>query len=1041
MGHPGNADPSSCELAAPIGAPELCGIDRERLRQSVYRRVFGACEPVKIGRFTVLERIGRGGMGVVYKAYDTRLDRKVAVKVIHTGGASEAARHTLAKEAQALARLSHPNVVHVYEVGEGHDGELFLAMEFVDGPTLREWLARAPRTWPEIVDVCTQAIEGLAAAHAAGLVHRDFKPDNVIVGADGRARVLDFGLARSEAAELATRPDAIAGDELRTRELSTLDGARGLVGTPAYMAPEQIAEGAVGIATDQFSCCATLFEALYGVRPFAGTTLTQLHVAIERGVLAVPERRCGVPKRVHRAIVQGLSAQPGRRHASLQVLLGELRSARRGQRLRAVGVVALLGLTAVSLAGAYAATRTPVSADDPLQQGELVMLRAEALLDTDPSAAVAALAELPADSPHWSARAFALAEQAELRGIADRELTIDDGLEPLLLGGEYLLAHRPATRSLVRIDIDGAELELLADLERPSPHGFAMFGAPRLEVSADGRWAAIQLAERSLAIELSSARRVQLPAAEQLAFSGDGERVAVHGDGRISVIALATGIVLHELSSPSGHGLTLVLDHEGATLGVNVDGAVSVHELDDGSVRPLPTAHADDMAFAGVHGLVTTSVAGGMSLWPRGGGPPRALGASSLRHVHFAVLGDGGWIASEVGDRAIELRELATDRVRELEVGGTPQVSPDGRHLAWLQEDGTVHVLELDSRGERSLAAGTAIRAFAFDGGGGLRTLATDRSLRRWQLPDDPPALRSPAEAFGALAFAPDSAVLFTSERGGGLQRWDARRGTREPFARTDGEVTRLQVSPDGAWLASRSSGGTVEVRDTSDGTLLVATEPSQVGMAFGNDGLYVGDGATISRLDPRTGERVVVLRGSTRCYELAIAPEGDRLVASCGAHIGTGALRAWDLPSGLQTHEIPLERWSALELLDRDHAIGGIATQPLVSLDLRDGSHGPLGLGPRWHGLARTSDASTVVVATMDARIELHHPPSVRAPTLPLDPGEHGMRVAISGDGSLLAHTFDRHTIAVRERAVPRDAEDLRAWVLQHRLARVRMR
>ena len=154
----------------------------------------GGQEGRRLGRFTLLELLGRGGMGVVYTAYDEALDRKVAVKLLHSAPGDTSGRALLVREATAMARLAHPNVIHVYEVGE-NEGRVFLAMEFVRGPNLRGWLKEAERGWPEVVAMFVQAGRGLSAAHQAGLVHCDFKPENVLVGADGRARVLDFGLA------------------------------------------------------------------------------------------------------------------------------------------------------------------------------------------------------------------------------------------------------------------------------------------------------------------------------------------------------------------------------------------------------------------------------------------------------------------------------------------------------------------------------------------------------------------------------------------------------------------------------------------------------------------------------------------------------------------------------------------------------------------------------------------------------------------------------------------------------------------------------
>ncbi|WP_434421646.1 serine/threonine-protein kinase [Nannocystis pusilla] len=204
--------------------------------------------PSRIGRFVVLRELGAGAMGVVYAAYDAKLDRRLAIKVLSDKypGEHELGTSRLEREAQALARLSHPNVVQIYEVGP-IEGGIYIAMELVHGRTLREWLADAPRDWRAVLAVFMQVGAGLQAAHASGVVHRDIKPDNIVVGADGRARVLDFSLAApiDRQAEL----DAL-GDMRVSSPLLTQDG--GFVGTPAYMSPEQFLGTPTDARSDQF---------------------------------------------------------------------------------------------------------------------------------------------------------------------------------------------------------------------------------------------------------------------------------------------------------------------------------------------------------------------------------------------------------------------------------------------------------------------------------------------------------------------------------------------------------------------------------------------------------------------------------------------------------------------------------------------------------------------------------------------------------------------------------------------------------------------
>jgi serine/threonine protein kinase/tetratricopeptide (TPR) repeat protein len=315
-----------------------------------------------IGRYVVLGLVGRGGMGEVYAAYDHELDRKVAVKLLRVkpgNGVSLAeGRQRTLREAQAIARLSHPNVVVVYDVGTFED-QVFIAMEFVDGNTVTYWLQSEARSWQEIVKVFMAAGRGLTAAHDKELVHRDFKPDNVMVGRDGAVRVMDFGLARQISEKtartlpivqlnrsLAEATAAFKGDEalstlvinnaadqdMNTQEVSTHSGAfdtqltrtGAMMGTPAYMAPEQFLGTATDARTDQFSFCVALYEALYGERPFGGNSMFQLTANVVQGNVKQAPDNAKVPVWVRRILLRGLRPSADERFPSMQALLDAL---------------------------------------------------------------------------------------------------------------------------------------------------------------------------------------------------------------------------------------------------------------------------------------------------------------------------------------------------------------------------------------------------------------------------------------------------------------------------------------------------------------------------------------------------------------------------------------------------------------------------------------------------------------------------------------------------------------------------------------------
>ncbi|MBL8923031.1 MAG: tetratricopeptide repeat protein [Myxococcaceae bacterium] len=272
------------------------------------------------GRYQVVGFLGAGAMGEVYLATDPTLGRRVALKVLRVekGRDTPALRARLVREAQAMARLSHPNVVAVYEVGD-EAGQVFVAMEFIDGESLRRWQGR-PNAWRAVVAAYLEAGRGLEAAHSRGLVHRDFKPDNVLRGSDGRVRVTDFGLAADvDDALVASDPGAFAPKDLRL----TQTGA--LVGTPAYMAPEMLAQRGSGPASDQFAFCLALVEALTGKRPMDGQTLAELEAARVRGPVFLEAP--GVPAGVWKALRRGLAHEPRDRWPTMEPLLTELATA------------------------------------------------------------------------------------------------------------------------------------------------------------------------------------------------------------------------------------------------------------------------------------------------------------------------------------------------------------------------------------------------------------------------------------------------------------------------------------------------------------------------------------------------------------------------------------------------------------------------------------------------------------------------------------------------------------------------------------------
>ncbi len=272
------------------------------------------------GRFLLLRKLGEGGMGEVFAAYDEQLDRRVAIKLLRPDDVSEEARRRLLREAQALAKLAHPNVVTVFEAGQ-IDNDVFLAMEFVDGVTLQDWQVQAGRTIDDILKAYVACGEGLAAVHAAGLVHRDFKPTNVMMGKDERVRILDFGLAHGRT-DHHEKIENISEHLVTLESKLTMTGA--LVGTPAYMSPEQYLGEPLDARSDQFSFCIALHEALYGQHPFGKGNIHEMLSNLLEGKLLPAPTNSTVPAKVAEALSRGLARNPNLRFDNMPALLERL---------------------------------------------------------------------------------------------------------------------------------------------------------------------------------------------------------------------------------------------------------------------------------------------------------------------------------------------------------------------------------------------------------------------------------------------------------------------------------------------------------------------------------------------------------------------------------------------------------------------------------------------------------------------------------------------------------------------------------------------
>jgi serine/threonine protein kinase len=265
----------------------------------------------QLGAFRIGEVIGRGGMGIVYSAVDERLGRKVALKVLPASLSADPERRArLLREARAASAVTHPNIATVFEVCEA-DGCVFIAMELVDGETLRQLVQREALPFEEATRIVREIADALGKAHATGIVHRDLKPDNVMLSRDGHIKILDFGLAK---------PIGSRGPRIESASIfSTAEGR--ILGTPSYMSPEQAKGRRTDARSDLFSLGVVFYELLSGRRPFVGNSAMEILIAIDRDT---PERLEGIPKAVEQVVFRCLAKAPSERFTSAEELTDAL---------------------------------------------------------------------------------------------------------------------------------------------------------------------------------------------------------------------------------------------------------------------------------------------------------------------------------------------------------------------------------------------------------------------------------------------------------------------------------------------------------------------------------------------------------------------------------------------------------------------------------------------------------------------------------------------------------------------------------------------
>ena len=907
---------------------------------------------IERSRFVPAEERGRGGLGRVVEATDRHLERTVAVKEL-LDGSSIAARSRLVREALVTARLQHPGIVPVYDAGRWPTGEPFYTMKLVSGESLEAAL-RARSSIDERLALLPSVIavaDAVAYAHDQHVIHRDLKPSNVVLGAFGETVVIDWGLAKDQRASV---DDSVPPETLYQRAHAGMTQVGTVLGTPAFMAPEQARGDTVDERADVYALGAMLYFLLAGAPPYAGADGSDICRQVIAGPPPPIEAVPGVPRDLAAVVSTAMARDPASRYPSARELAEELRRFQTGQlvrahdydraalvmrwwrRNRAVVRVAAAMLGLLIVVAAFAALQVVRQRDRAeARSAELVLAQASAALERDPTEAIAWLKQYPADAGDW-ARAADIAVDAESRRVARHVLGVH-------FDRVHHIAYAPDGRTLATTDPDGAVLWDAATGARLRrlPHDDATV----LAFSADGKLA-VGSPERAILVhDLARNSDVILSGyttwINDLVFSPDRRMLAsAGGDGSIRLWhpsatedqrlgghdGEVTGLAFHpslpllfstgmdrtlrawdldtgrgEVIVPSGAG-TIAISPRGDRIACASDNAVSVWDAETRQLRQLGShdAFVGMLAFAPDGASVASaSDDGTVRVWTFDGRPPTVLRGHDAGVYIVTFAADGTLISGDIRGsvrvwRDGDSEELPGHRLRVNDIA----VSPDGRHIATASEDGTARIWDLPQRRRFFRSDDTDVFALAFASDGAIVAGSREGTVRRWTAEGGEQRLGTHASAAYAATVTADSRAAITGGWDGEVILWNLVDGTSQRLAH-GAKVWDVALSPDERWFASAGEDGVVRLWMRSGAALrsLTGGGPLKT-VAIARDGSRIastGDSGVIHVWTVETGEARQLTGHIGQVGRLAFSPDGTTLYS--GGHDGT--VRAWSLASG----------------------------------------------------------------------------------------------------------------------------------------------